>query len=179
MNDAAKQTTRRRWLVTLALGILGVYAILSVLDARSASSRLAQAQADLDEVSRKLGEINRLRQAPKVAALQLESPAEIANRVSAARESAGLPQSSLLKEQPLDPARIQRSDFELRATNVELSAATLQQIITFCEALRDEETGTVVRDITLTEPQNDNRGGQEKWESQLVLTQMIFSPKSR
>lgn len=180
MNATAKETTRQRGLVALALVILGVYALLSVNDALAAAGRLSQARGDLLEVSQKLAEMERLQMAPKVAALQLESPAEITNRVSAARESAGLPQSSLMKEQPLDPVRIDRSDFELRATMIDLSAATLPQIIAFCDALRDEDTGTIVRDITLNEPRNSADGGkQEKWVAQLVLTQMIFSPKSR
>ena len=85
-----------------------------------------------------------------------------------------------MKEQPLDPIRIDRSDFEIRATDIELSAATLPQIVAFCDALRDPDTGTTVRDITLTEPRGGaNSGKQEKWVAQLVLTQMIFSPKSR
>lgn len=176
----AKEMMRRRWLIAIALGMLGVYAVLSVREARSAATRLDQARADLAEVSLKLTEIDRLRAAPKVAALRLESPAEIANRVSAAREAAGLPQSALLKEQPLDPVRIDRSDFELRATMIDLSAASLPQIMAFCQALRDEETGTTVRDITLREARLGANGGDgEEWVAQLVLTQMIFSPTSR
>ncbi len=114
MNVAARDATRRRILFGLAIAILAVYALLSVGEARSAALRLTQAQSDLAEVSAKLADIDRLRKTPKVAALQLESPAEITNRVSQARESAGMPQSSLLKEQPSDPVRIDRSDFELR-----------------------------------------------------------------
>jgi len=176
----ATQASRQRLLIALALVLLAVYAGLSVLDARSAQGRLSEARRDLAEVVKKLGDVERLKQAPKVAALQLESPAEIANRIAAARQAAGLPGSSLLKEQPLDPQRIQRSDFELRTTTIDLAPATLPQIINFCDALRDEETGTIVRDITLTEPQSGVAGGeQEKWGTQLILTQMIFSPKSR
>ena len=176
----AKEAKRRRILIGLALLMLAIYALLSVLDARSAESRLADARRDLDEVRERLGAIDRLKQAPKVAALQLESPAEITNRIAAARQAAGLPQSSLLREEPLDPQRIQRTDFELRSTSIDLAPATLPQIIKFCEGLRNEEIGSVVRDIRLTEPQNEaNGGGEEKWEAGLTLTQMIFSPKSR
>ena len=180
MSESAGGANRKRLLVALVMVVLGIYAWFGVRDARSAQSRLSEARADLAEITEKLADIERLKTAPKVAALQLESPAEIANRISAAREAAGLPQSSLMKEQPLDPVRIDRSDFELRATDIELSAATLSQIIAFCDALRDTQTGTTVRDITLSEPRNGaGSGNQEKWETQLVLTQMIFSPKSR
>lgn len=174
------QTLRNRIWVGTTLVLLSMYAVLSASGARTAADQLAQAEADLAEVSTKLARIQRLQRAPSVAALEIESPSEIANRVEAARQSARLPQSALLKEQPLAPVRIDRSDFELRATRIELAAATLPQIVAFCEALRDESTGTVVRDIMLDEPQNASAAvGGEKWEAQLVLTQMIFSPKSR
>lgn len=180
MKMTATETMRTRVLICIALAILAIYAVLSVREAHSAADRLALAKGDLAEIAAKLSEINRLKQAPKVAALQLESPAEIANRIAAARQVADLPQSALMKEQPLDPVRIDRSDFELRATDIELSASTLPKIMAFCDALRDEETGTVVRDITLTEPPSLAGGAnEEKWAAQLVLTQMIFSPKSR
>jgi hypothetical protein len=176
----AKNATRGRLLIALALGILAVYAFFSVLDARAAQSLLAEARGDLAEVKSKLADIDRLKRAPKVAALQLESPAEITNRIAAALQVAGLSKSNLLKEEPLDPQRIQRTDFDQRITMIDLTPATLPQIIKFCDALRDEETGTIVRDITLTEPQGGANGGvEEKWETELVLTQMIFSPKSR
>ncbi len=141
---------------------------------------MSRAKGELDEITSKLSDIDRISQAPKVAALKLESPDEITNRVSAARQSAGLPQSALLEEQPLDPTRIARTDFEVRTTNVKLASTTLGQLIAFCDALNDEETGTMIRDLTLTVPQNGAGGGkQEKWNVQLVLTQMIFSPTSR
>jgi hypothetical protein len=180
MKMTRTETMRTRVLVCIALGILAIYAGLSVSEAHSAADRLSRAKGDLAEVAAKLTEMDRLKQAPKVAALQLESPAEIANRISAARQVANLPQSALMKEQPLDPIRIDRSDFEVRATDIDLSASTLPRIMAFCDALRDDETGTVVRDITLTEPQSVAGGAnEEKWVAQLVLTQMIFSPTSR
>ena len=78
----AREANRRRLLIGIALLILAVYAFLSVRQAQSANNRLAQARRDLTEVKQKLREIDRLRAAPKVAALRLESPAQIANRVS-------------------------------------------------------------------------------------------------
>ena len=176
----AQQIRRRRILIGLMLVVLAVYAIFAVLDARSAQSRLASMRGDSAELRGMLSDIQRLRTAPKVAALRMQSPAEIANRVASAMQSAGLPESSLMKEEPLAPQRIQRSDFELRSTTIDLAPATLAQIMALCEALRDPETGTMVRDVTLREPNSGANGaGKEKWEASLVLTQMIFSPKSR
>ncbi len=174
---------RRRLLIGIAIAVLAVYSIFSLMDARSASKRLDDARQDFSEVASKLVQIDRLKTAPRVAALQLESPAEITNRISAARESAGLAQSSLLREQPSAPQRVGRSDFELRSTTVQLAPSTLDQILKFCDSLRDEETGTVVRDLRLSVPQNRSSqassGGKEEWEAEMILTQMIFSPKAK
>ncbi|TWT52717.1 hypothetical protein Pla22_03430 [Rubripirellula amarantea] len=175
--------TRQRWLFLIAMAILAFYAMLSVGASRRAAQRLATAQSDLVETKEKLRDVERLKTAPKVAALQLEAPAEITNRISAAREVAGLPQSSLLRQEPQEPQRIGRSDFEQRSTTITLSALTMKQIIEFCDALRDEQTGTIVRDLTLSNAQTrqskQNNGGPEKWEAEMTLTQMIFSPKSQ
>ena len=180
MNNSARQIARQRILIAVALVLLGIYAVYSVLSSRSAQARLSAARMDLQEIENKLDDIARLKKAPKVAALKLESPEEITNRVAKALSVAGLPASSLSEERPLDPERIQRTDFQLRSTTIKLNAARLPQIIRFCEALQDEESGAVVRDITLTDPQNGEASrNQENWETQLTLTQMIFSPTSR
>ena len=180
MSKSTNDLQRKRLIFGLALLMLAVYSLLSLLDANRAAQRLADTQADVDETAQKLAEIQRLRTAPKVAALQLEAPAEIVNRIAAARKTAGLPQSSLLQQQPLDPQRIGRTDFQQRSTTIELAPATIMQILKFCDALRDEQTGTIVRDIRLTQPETAQvSGDQEKWETEMTLTQMIFSPTSQ
>ena len=170
--------SRQRILVAAALFVLGIYALLSLRDAWSAQTRLDQARSDLAEVIDKITHINALQSAPRVAALGLETADEFVNRIAAALQAAGLPQSSLNDQSSSKPVRVQRSDFKLRKVTIKLKPATLNQIITFCDELRDEETGTVIRDLTLTVPKNDTGGDAEKWESELILTQMIFSPTS-
>jgi len=178
MNGA--RIKRQRLLVTLALTVMFVYAVLGIMETESARKQLNQSQRDLVDIRSMLDDINQLKTTPKVAALQLASPAEITNRIAAARKLAGLPESSLLREEPLTPQRIQRSDFELRSTTIDLAPATLTQILVFCEALRDENSGTLVRDLNLSEPRDEKSGATpESWKATLVLTQMIFSPKSR
>ena len=85
-----------------------------------------------------------------------------------------------MKEEPSDPQRVQRTDFEMRATAIELAPATLPQILRFCEALqgpRNRHDGAGHRAVSA--PRNEGPDEkEERWESQMVLTQMIFSPKS-
>lgn len=175
----ANESTRRRLLVGIAIAILGVYALVSVWDVGAATDRLSAAEDDFAELQTKLTQIEQWKDAPRVAALEIESPSQITNRISAARESAGLPQSSLLREQPSAPQRIGRTDFELRSTTIQLSASTISQILTFCDAMRDEQSGTLVRDLRLSVPQSGaGSAGGEVWEAEMTLTQTIFSPKA-
>lgn len=171
---------RQRRLIVIALVVMGIYAAIGYMETKTKQKRLDQSVRDLGEIQAMLNDINRMKTVPKVAALRLESPAEITNRISEARAAAGIPESSLLREEPIAPQRIDRSDFELRATTIDLAPASLAQIVTFCKNLRDEDTGTLVRDLTLTEPRDGSQESRvESWKATLVLTQMIFSPKSR
>lgn len=182
---------RRRWAAGF-LAVLAAYAAVGVFDVRSASRRLEQARADLDETREKLAEIREASARPKVASLQAEQPAEITNRIDHARRSAGLPESAMIRVLPGSPQRIGRSDFELRATEIELASATLPKLVRFIEALSDEETGSKVRDVRIGLPESMRRrtgngtpdrqkaqGEVERWKTEMTLTQMIFSPTSR
>ncbi|MGI9468549.1 MAG: hypothetical protein ACR2OA_15635 [Rubripirellula sp.] len=174
-----KNAKRQRRLIAVALVMMGIYAIIGVMGTQSKQKRLDQSARDLDSIYTMLNDINHLKTVPKVAALRLDSPAEVTNRISAARSTAGLPESTLLREEPTAPQRIDRSDFELRSTTIDLAPASLTQIIAFCENLRDEDSGTLVRDLTLTQPRLETQQtGLETWKATLVLTQMFFSPTS-
>ncbi len=87
MNASAKQVARQRILIAVALLMLAIYAVFSVLDAWSAQARLSLARMDLAEIVEKIDDMDRLKQAPKVAALELESPEEITNRIAKALQS--------------------------------------------------------------------------------------------
>lgn len=175
-----KNPKRQRRLIVIALVVMATYAINGLMDTRSKQRQLDQSVQDLGSIHTMLNDINRLKAVPKVAAFRLDSPAEITNRISAARSAAGLPESSLLREEPTAPQRIDRSDFELRSTTIDLAPASLTQIIAFCENLRDADSGTLVRDLILTEPRAEAQQSRpETWKATLVLTQMHFSPTSQ
>jgi hypothetical protein len=175
-----KHSKRQRRLIAIALMVMGIYAASGVMETNLKQKRLDQSIRDLSVIQTMLNDIKHLKKVPKVAALRLESPAEITNRISAARSVAGLPESSLLREEPTAPQRIGRSDFELRSTTIDLAPADLAQIVAFCENLRNEDAGTLVRDLTLTEPRDGTQKERsESWKATLVLTQMFFSPTSQ
>tara|TARA_R110002049_G_scaffold4601_5_gene32728 strand:+ start:1016441 stop:1016983 length:543 start_codon:yes stop_codon:yes gene_type:complete len=180
MNEASKTAIRQRVLFGIALAILGIYAVFSVLDARSAAQRLALAHQDLSEVKQKLNEIKMLSAAPSIAALETEPPGAITLRIDSALEQAGLPVSTKLSQDPPIAQRITGTQYESQNTVINLAPTTLPKIVAFCEALRDAETGSVVSDLNLTIPRNSSGGGgPETWKATLTLTQTIYSPKSQ
>ena len=167
---------QRRVLIGSGIIVLAVYAISAVMNVRSASDRLGLDQRDLNDLRSMLSEIDQVADAPRVAALDLESPDEIVNRINDALREAGLNPNVLANQTPFEPQRIGQSDFTLRRVEIELNAASVAEIATFCDALRDETTGSVVRDLQLYDPRRS--GTRETWNSQLILTQVVFSPKS-
>ena len=165
-----------RLMIGAAMILLGLYVGSSVLATRSAESRLELDRAELLELERLLGEMEQVADAPRVAALELEAPNQILDRINAALTEAKLSPNLLSNQTPNEPQRIGQTDFKLRRVEIKLNAATLEQIAAFCDALRDETTGSVVRDLQLYDPKRS--GSIETWNSQLTLTQVIFSPKS-
>ncbi len=179
MNMLSATKNRQRLWICIAIAVLGVYACTSVLDAWDAESRLQRAQGELAEIEQKVQTIKNAKQKPQVAALDLESPDGIVNRINSALRAAGLPASTLKNQNSAEPTRIAKSEFAQRLVTINLQASRLIQIVKFCDALRDEETGSTVRDIVLSIPRGSGTGNQENWDAELVLTQMIFSPTNQ
>lgn len=167
--------SQRRLIAGVAIVGLGLFTLLGVLDVLDAAGQLRRHQDDLEDVTQKLREIQALSSAPKVAALEVESPEQILTRINEAVEKVGVA-NLLANQSPMEPIRVKNSDFAVRKIDIKLNAASIKQIMLFCEALRDESTGSLVRDLNLYEPKM--MGGRETWRSQMVLTQIIFSPKS-
>ncbi|MEL6104629.1 MAG: hypothetical protein AAFU85_01275 [Planctomycetota bacterium] len=168
--------TTWRWIIAAAVLALGINAVLSVTQVWGDAKRLQQDRAGLRLMVKQINEIQAVADAPRVAALDIESPDEIVNRINAAVEQASLPRDPVASQNTSEPQRVGKSDFSSRTVEIELKAATVQQIVAFCEALRDESTGSVVRDLMLFNPKSS--GNRETWESQMTLTQTIFSPTS-
>lgn len=168
--------TTWRWIIAAALVALGINAVLSVTQVLEDAKRLKQDRDSLRLMVKQIDEIRAVADAPRVAALDIESPDEIVNRVNAAVEQASLPRDPVTSQTTSEPQRVGKSDFSSRAVEIKLKAATVQQIVAFCDALKDESTGSVVRDLMLFNPKRS--GNRETWESQMTLTQTIFSPKS-
>lgn len=172
----ALNASSKRIVVAGVIVVFVLVAAFSLRETFAASRRLDADQRDLAELLHKIDVIERVADAPVVAALTVESPDQILNRILAALKQATLDEKVLANQVPSQPQRIAGSDFTLRRVEIQLNAASVSQIVAFCEALKDESTGSLVRDLQLYEPRRV--GNRETWKSQLTLTQLIYSPKS-
>ena len=90
-----------------------------------------------------------------------------------------MPPSGKLSQDPLEPKQIDRTQYKELKTIIKLAPSTLTKIVKFCDALRDEDTGSVVSQLKLAVPSGSvNNAKQEAWDATLTLTQTIYSPKS-
>lgn len=167
----------KRLLAAVAIFMLAGWAAWSISSTRELESRLQNDQSDLVDLRAKLDEIERLADAPTVAGLDVDSSDRIINRISEALDQAGLSPGMLSNQAPSSPLRVGQTDFMIRSVDIKLKACSVPQIVSFCKALKDESSGTVVRDLRLFDPQRFGR--RETWQSQLTLTQLVYSPTSQ
>lgn len=179
-NDRSAEPNRRSSRVLAGLLVLGpaVLAGWAYQSLRVASGSVQTAEADLSECRQLIADIERLRQRPRVAALDEETPSAITNRVSQSIRAASLPTTALIRVEPQAPVRVNRTQYMLRSTRIELSDVSLEQLVRFADALGDVEQGMIVRSLILTEPRSQ-ASSPERWMAEITLTQSIFSPTIR
>ncbi len=170
--------TRQRFsAVVLLFGAISLV-VASISVYRSAKTAARISVDGYTECQRLIQDIDGFRRAPRVASLEVEPPDRIAARVTAAAADAELSPASILSVDPQIPARIGRTDYQLRATQIVLQNASLEQIASFVTGLEEVAEGLVVRDLSLNRSLSQGVNGAELWNVRLTLTQMIFSPIS-
>jgi hypothetical protein len=123
-------------------------------------------------------EIERLNNAPRIASLEMESPDEISQRITSALKRLKSSATSLQSVDPQPPRRIAKSEYQIRATEVELGQVKLSDLARFITALTKDGQGLEVRDIVLSETRTASKTS-ETWTARLTLTQVIYSPTRR
>ena len=178
--SAVTGTNRGRLWSSLLVLVLAGYAWFGWRDAAVAMAQYEQSRENLDEYSSLLNRIARLKQRPRVASLAVEPPGALSARVSEALKLANIAPAALLEVEPGQPVRVEKSEYKIRATSIRLRDVTMVQTIAFCDALRDHETGSKVRDLVMREPDSRREKVRtETWNAEMVLTQTIYSPTRR
>ncbi len=167
---------RLPWIIFIAASIFCLTSCWNYYRASAASAN--QAADGLLECQRLLEELNRNRNAPRIASLAVESPDRIADRIASAAQNADLPAYAILSIDPQAPARLGRSAYQVRATQIVLQDAQLWQVAGFVQGLEEPQSGMLVRDLAINRGRSEGAAGQELWNVRLTLTQMIFSPIS-
>ncbi|MEQ1824845.1 MAG: hypothetical protein ABL921_02835 [Pirellula sp.] len=143
-----------------------------------ARESMRAANAGLEESSRLINDMERLRNSPRMASLEVEPPDRIAARVTAAAAQAQLPPLCIQSVDPRSPVKVNQSAYQIRATGIVLQNAQLAQVAAFVQGLEDASSGTTVRDLTISRSSAVVESDIELWNVRLTLTQMIFSPIS-
>ncbi len=163
--------------VVLLIGAISLV-VASVSLYRSAKAAARNSVDGYSDCQRLIHDIEGFRSAPRIASLEVEPPDRIAARVTTAAADAELSPASILSVDPQIPARIGRTDYQIRATQIVLQNASLGQIARFVTGLEEVAEGLVVRDLNLNRSPSQGENGVELWNVRLTLTQMIFSPIS-
>ncbi len=114
---------------------------------------------------------------PQRASLKTWSQDDLGTAVESAAAEAQLARDRVLRIDPQAPKRLWKTDYLEQATEVELSAVTLRQLVDllFVVASRDDqlEIGT----LRMRMPhETGNSAGPETWLADVVLTQRIYAP---
>ena len=176
MTSASRQQRSRLILILLILSGIGLLALFSWQAAQAAARQLENANEELKEAQRMTRDIQRLKNAPRIASLEMESPDEISNRVTAAIRTVNSRTAKLQRLDPQQPIRAGRSEYQTRATEIEIDNIRLAELARFAQRLVQSGQGLEVRDIILSEPTSGSKTA-ETWLARLTVTQIIYSPR--
>jgi len=158
--------------------LLAGCAVASYSVMRSRADRFDRAAKSVQRCQELIDKIQRLKTAPKLAALKADSSTGLSERIELARDTIGIPQSSLIRIEHQPAVRLGRSQYRVTPTRVELKDVTLRELVQLAHSLADESNGLTVRDLAFSRG-NRQDTPVERWEGEFTLTQLIFSPTTR
>ncbi len=177
---------RRSLLYAGLLLVSGLVAAAMVGEWLTANRQFQAAIEDLEQCHNLVRDIASLRNRPRVASLEVESPQQIIDRVAEAQAHSQLASESLVSVSPTAPTQLGNTEYQVRSTELVLQHLGLDQLVRFASALGIKEEGLVVRELTLTpdqsppsEASNAHSNSTERWNARLILTQLIYSPTSK
>jgi hypothetical protein len=172
----------RQGVVTTCLLLLSMIMLsLGVNHWRAAQRAFGSAVEDLELCQRLTQDIVALRDRPRVASLEIESPQQTIDRISAAQSLSQISSDSLVSVAPALPTRFGNTAYQTRNTELTLQHITMAQLHQFASAMHDNNQGLVVGEMNITpDPAGrmDASNTMEWWNARLVLTQLIYSPTS-
>jgi len=171
---------RQRRLIVLLFVSLAIAAGWSYLRLAS-SRRVAQAAAEDLDRCRQLGlQIERLSRAPTEAWLEGQTRQEkLILHIQQAAQTTEIAESSLVRIDPQPSRRIGETDYLDGPTLLQLRNVSLEQLARLLKEIIADQSGLFIESIRLSAPRSvPSSEGDERWTAEVVLTQLVFSPKS-
>lgn len=162
------------WIVLVA----GIAAVgVSYTYCRKNSTRRVTAQLAAERCQYIAVQLEQLRTAPPKATLASRSADDLGSVVEKAAADAQLARDRVLRIDPQPAKRLGKTDYLEQATEVELRAVSLRQLVTFLYNLSDADRELAIGNLRLQVPHAaENSGGEELWLADIVLTQRIYAP---
>ena len=162
------------WGVVLGLAmILMCSAWLTLRQKRAAWVRSCEQIETCKEIASR---IQRLKTVPRFAVTSADSPEAISARIGST-VSTLLPPGSLVSIQAEPVRNLGNAPYLLSGTQITLRDVTLPQIARFAGQLEDHNRGLVITELRLSD--SDTTGSNDRWSTDLKLTQTIYSANVR
>lgn len=136
------------------------------------------AKAETQQCLLIVDKIIQARTKPSFAVVDPQSTAKITEQIEFSLKESGIPVGNLIRVDPRPPKRIGKSCYKKQYTHLELHNATLPSLVRFLHILSDTDLKLNISELKLRTPRRDDKTINEKefWQTELVLTQLIFSP---
>jgi len=135
--------------------------------------------ANVESCQRLAAEIDLIRQAPQRARLTTRSADDQGAAVEKAASKAHLARDRVLRIDPQPPKRLGKSDYLEQATEIELLAVSLRQLVELTFNLGRGDSELAVGTLRLRMPHEAEQAGPELWLADIVLTQRIYAPTTQ
>jgi type VI protein secretion system component VasK len=141
------------------------------------SEQLKTATENLSACRALAAQIAEAGKSPQRARLESWSLDDLGRAVEKGATDAQLAADRVLRIDPQAAKRLGKSDYLEQATEVELLAVTLRQIIDFLYNVTHSDDQLQIGTLRLRMPHETNEpSGQELWLADIVLTQRIYAP---
>jgi hypothetical protein len=127
-----------------------------------------------EQLAKEIGEAQR---SPQRASLETWSQDDLGIAVESAAAEAQLARDRVLRIDPQAPKRLGKTDYLEQATEVELSAVTLRQLIDFLFTVANRDDQLEVGTLRMRVPhETHDTQNPETWLVDVVLTQRTYAP---
>jgi hypothetical protein len=145
--------------------------------AAGTTARLATASDNLQLCEQLAQEIRAAQKSPQHASLETWTQDDLGTAVESAAADAKLARDRVLRIDPQAPKRLGKTDYLEQATEVELLAVPLRQLVDFLFVVSSHDDQLAINTLRMRVPHEEKENSaDETWLADIVLTQRIYAP---